>query len=75
VATYVGFRLSPLQARYLYNVFNYSQKCVRWGYHDIDETRQQVINMRIADIPLEGTVVIWIVFTLIDLGYSDVERY
>jgi alpha-glucosidase len=27
----------------------------RWGYHDINDTRQQVISMRNANIPLEGT--------------------
>ena len=26
----------------------------RWGYSDVNETKEQVTNMREADIPLEG---------------------
>lgn len=48
----------------------------RWGYHDVNDTKEQVIKMREADIPLEGKLHRCLDdrFTYLYL-YSDVERY
>jgi alpha-glucosidase len=38
----------------LFFLFSFSSPCRRWGYHDINETKEQVQKMREANIPLEG---------------------
>jgi len=53
----------------------------RWGYRDINETREQVQNMKAANIPLEGMSVIIAVLlqdmplTHFAVMWNDIDLY
>jgi hypothetical protein len=62
MAVSLGIWLSIMQVRGHFDMicmplcflFSFSFTCRRWGYHDINETKEQVQKMREANIPLEG---------------------
>jgi alpha-glucosidase len=52
-----------------------------WGYHDINETKEQVRRMREADIPLEGGAelyfarYLYIPIFLFTVMWNDIDLY
>lgn len=50
----------------------------RWGYHDVNETREQVRKMREANIPLEGAPHVSIFLCSSNCGtviWNDIDLY
>jgi hypothetical protein len=79
VFTYAGKWISSivLSVHFLCHI---EPEC-RWGYHDINETKEQVQKMREADIPLEGEKTFWFyVCMLINIPslsvmWNDIDLY
>jgi len=54
VIVHVPPPVAQIRRWYLY-ITNQHDNCSRWGYQNLNETRDQVTKMKEANIPLEGT--------------------